>query len=34
MDGSEVDLRFADFFTLDAEGRFTERETFFFAPMV
>ncbi|CAM5331052.1 hypothetical protein GCM10010329_38030 [Streptomyces spiroverticillatus] len=32
--GQEVDLRFADFFTLDAEGRFTARDTFFFAPMV
>ncbi|WP_314176409.1 alpha/beta fold hydrolase [Streptomyces winkii] len=32
--GKEVDLKFADFFTLDAEGRFAARDTFFFAPMV
>ncbi|WP_435613373.1 thioesterase domain-containing protein [Streptomyces sp. bgisy159] len=33
-DGREVGLRFADFFTLDDDGRFTERDTFFFTPMV
>jgi ketosteroid isomerase-like protein len=33
-DGSPVDLRFADFFELDPEGRFTRRDTFFFAPLV
>lgn len=32
--GCEVDVRFADFFTVDAEGHFAQRETFFFAPMV
>lgn len=32
--GGEVDLRFADFFALDPEGRFAARDTFFFAPMV
>ncbi len=33
-DGREVQLRFADFFLLDAEGRFAQRDTFFFAPLV
>src|SRR2546421_1076538 len=33
-DGSPVDLRFADFFSVGADGRFTRRETFFFAPLV
>lgn len=33
-DGRTASLRFADFFELDAEGRFTRRDTFFFAPLV
>jgi len=33
-DGSPVDLRFADFFQAGPDGRFTRRETFFFAPLV
>jgi steroid delta-isomerase len=33
-DDREVRLRFADFFELDVDGRFTRRDTFFFAPMV
>ncbi|MBN6039797.1 nuclear transport factor 2 family protein [Amycolatopsis sp. 195334CR] len=33
-DGTAVELRFADFFTISADGRFSTRETFFFAPMV
>src|SRR5829696_2984426 len=33
-DGREVGLRFADFFTVTAEGRFSRRDTFFFAPLV
>lgn len=33
-DDSDVRLRFADFFTLSPTGRFSRRETFFFAPMV
>lgn len=32
--GQEVELRFADFFTFDEDGRFAARDTFFFAPMV
>jgi steroid delta-isomerase len=32
-DGSPVDLRFADFFETGPDGRFTRRETFFFAPL-
>jgi len=33
-DGREVGLRFADFFTLTTDGRFSRRDTFFFAPLV
>jgi steroid delta-isomerase len=33
-DGSEVDLRFADFFVLSTDGHFSRRDTFFFAPLV
>ena len=33
-DGSEVGLRFADFFRLTPECRFSRRDTFFFAPLV
>jgi steroid delta-isomerase len=32
-DGSAVHLRFADFFTVAANGQFTRRDTFFFAPL-
>lgn len=32
-DGNPIDLRFADFFTLAPDGRFTRRDTFFFAPL-
>jgi ketosteroid isomerase-like protein len=32
-DGSPVDLRFADFFQLGPDQRFTRRDTFFFAPL-
>ncbi|MER5704533.1 nuclear transport factor 2 family protein [Micromonospora sp. NPDC002296] len=33
-DGSEVSLRFADFFVVAPDGRFSRRDTFFFAPLV
>jgi ketosteroid isomerase-like protein len=33
-DGHEVNLRFADFFTITSDGLFARRDTFFFAPMV
>ncbi|MFI6761063.1 nuclear transport factor 2 family protein [Micromonospora sp. NPDC050417] len=33
-DGSRVELRFADFFVAADDGRFSRRDTFFFAPMV
>jgi len=33
-DGQAVYLRFADFFSLNDEGTFARRDTFFFAPMV
>lgn len=33
-DGTSTSLRYADFFTLAADGRFSRRETFFFAPLV
>lgn len=33
-DGSVARHRFAEFFTLDADGRFARRETFFSAPLV
>ncbi|MFT7840529.1 nuclear transport factor 2 family protein [Saccharothrix sp. BKS2] len=33
-DGREVDLQFADFFSVAADGLFAGRQTFFFAPMV
>jgi steroid Delta-isomerase len=33
-DGKEVSLRFSDFFVLDSAGKFTRRDTFFFAPLV
>ena len=32
-DGNPVDLRFADFFELGPDQRFTRRDTFFFAPL-
>jgi len=32
-DGNPVDLRFADFFDLGPDQRFTRRDTFFFAPL-
>lgn len=32
--GKEVDIRFADFFTLAADGLIHLRDTFFFAPLV
>jgi ketosteroid isomerase-like protein len=32
--GSDVDLRFADFFELSSAGMITHRDTFFFAPLV
>jgi ketosteroid isomerase-like protein len=32
--GQQVDVRFADFFTLDADGLICTRDTFFFAPLV
>jgi ketosteroid isomerase-like protein len=33
-DGTDVELRFADFFTVARDGRFSSRETFFSTPMV
>jgi steroid Delta-isomerase len=33
-DGREVGLRFSDFFEFAGDGRFSRRDTFFFAPMV
>ncbi|MEU1439541.1 nuclear transport factor 2 family protein [Streptomyces sp. NPDC005786] len=33
-DGSKASLRFADFFSVTATGKFSLRETFFFAPLV
>ncbi|MFE7547941.1 nuclear transport factor 2 family protein [Streptomyces gardneri] len=33
-DGTTVGLRFADFFQIAADGRFSRRDTFFFAPLV
>ncbi|MCP2170063.1 nuclear transport factor 2 family protein [Goodfellowiella coeruleoviolacea] len=33
-DGTDVSLRFADFFVLGADGRFVRRDTFFFSPLV
>ena len=33
-DGSDASLRFADFYTFAADGRFASRDTFFFAPLV
>ncbi len=33
-DGSEVSLRFSDFFEFADDGRFSRRDTFFFAPLV
>lgn len=33
-DGRSVDLRFSDFFTVDADDRFTRRDTYFFTPLV
>jgi ketosteroid isomerase-like protein len=32
--GKQVDIRFADFFTLDSDGLISRRDTFFFAPLV
>ncbi|HEX6355793.1 nuclear transport factor 2 family protein [Actinophytocola sp.] len=34
LDGRDVHLRFADFFQMSPEGRFSRRDTFFFAPLV
>ena len=33
-DGTEVAVRFADFFALDPDGRFRRRDTYFFSPLV
>jgi ketosteroid isomerase-like protein len=33
-DGSAVSLRFSDFFEFTDDGRFSRRDTFFFAPLV
>jgi hypothetical protein len=33
-DGSDLDLRFADFFVADQAGLFRRRDTFFFTPLV
>lgn len=33
-DGDRVELRFSDFFTIGETGRFSRRETFFFAPLI
>lgn len=33
-DDREVTLRFCDFFVLESDGRFSRRDTFFFAPLV
>jgi ketosteroid isomerase-like protein len=33
-DGRPVSVRFADFWTFQADGRVARRETFFFAPLV
>ncbi|WP_243709764.1 nuclear transport factor 2 family protein [Micromonospora sp. 15K316] len=33
-DGKDVDLRFADFFVVEDDGRISRRDTFFFAPLV
>ena len=33
-DDAPIDLRFSDFFTLGSDGRFTGRETYFFAPSI
>ena len=33
-DGKPVELRFSDFFEVVPDGRFSRRDTFFFAPLV
>ena len=33
-DGSEVTLKFADFFEFDEDQRFARRDTYFFLPLV
>ncbi|MDH6108603.1 steroid delta-isomerase [Kitasatospora sp. MAP12-15] len=33
-DGSQVTVRFADFFAVREDGRFARRDTFFFSPVV
>jgi ketosteroid isomerase-like protein len=33
-DGTEVSLRFSDFFEFTEDGHFSRRDTFFFAPLV
>ncbi|MDU0293751.1 nuclear transport factor 2 family protein [Saccharothrix longispora] len=33
-DGREVSVRFADFFTVGEDGRFSRRDTYFFSPLV
>lgn len=32
-DGSTMDLRFADFFEIGDDGRFSRRDTYYFAPL-
>lgn len=32
-DGSRMNLRFADFFEVTADGRFSRRDTYYFAPL-
>jgi steroid Delta-isomerase len=32
-DGSTMELRFADFFEIGADGRFARRDTYYFAPL-
>lgn len=34
IDGSPIDLKFADFFEFTAEGAIARRDTYFFAPLV
>jgi ketosteroid isomerase-like protein len=32
-DGTPMELRFADFFEIGADGRFSRRDTYYFAPL-
>lgn len=32
--GQQISLRFADFFVMEEDGRFSRRDTFFFVPLV